>query len=130
MTRFKDFDAARAEHQREPLEFKLGGEHFVARGEVPAGVLLDAVAAGDEDAQRAAAFTAMFEAIVHEEDADRFALAVRRVDLGTVYELVGWIMEEVTGRPLSSAGPSEPSPLADLPPSRVVSLSAVETRSA
>lgn len=131
MTRFKDFDAARAEHAREPIEFKLGGEHFVARGEVPAGVVLDAVTAGDDMQTQLALFATLFEAIVADLDAERFALAVRRVDVETVFELVAWIMEEVTGRPLPSASPSPVEPSGDGPPSRVVSLSPVaEARSA
>jgi hypothetical protein len=108
MSRFRDFDAARAERAREPIEFKLGGEMFSATGDMPAGLLLDAAAGlgSDDPAAQGAVFAALFEGIVAPEDHERFGAAVRRVDIETVMELITWIMEEVTGRPLPMSSPS------------------------
>jgi hypothetical protein len=108
MSRFKDFDAARAEAHGEPLTFVLGGEMFTATGELPAGVLLDlgrAVAA-DNTLLTLDLLQEFFEAIVGPDDVDRFAKAVRRVGLETVQALLEWIVEESTGRPFTTASSS------------------------
>lgn len=112
MTRFRDFDAARAERVADPIEFVIGGERFTSTGELPAGVLLDigrAIAAGNDFASFAL-FTEFFDSIVAPADHERFAGVVRSTDIETVLELAGWIIEEATGRPLSSVSSSEAGP--------------------
>lgn len=121
MSRFRDFDAARAERASEPLEFKLGGELFTASGDMPAGLLLDAAASMHDPNAQGDVFQALFNGIVAEEDHERFAAAVRRVDMQTVVDLVEWIMEEVTGRPLPSASPSLAQLSTNGSPSKVAS---------
>lgn len=108
MSRFKDFDAARAEARGEPLTFKLGGEMFTACAELPAGVLLDMGAAfTSQDAMAGFdLFTELFQVIVAPDDQERFAAAVRTVGLSTVMDLVQWIVEESTGRPFETPSPS------------------------
>jgi hypothetical protein len=123
MSRYKDFDAARAERAGEPLTFKLGGEMFTGSGEIPAGLLLDASAALTNEAAAAQAFQALFEGIVPEEDHERFATAVRRVDMQTVFELVTWIMEEISGRPFGNASSSPKLHAVDGAPSKDGSVS-------
>lgn len=131
MDRFRDFDAARAEREQEPLTFRLEGRDFTTPGTVPAGVLLDigrAVAAGNQMAM----FTAtaeFFEHLVPDDQAEEFAAAVRTTDMETMLDLVSWIIEEATGRPLPSASSSASPSSTDTPPSRVVSLTPVESLS-
>jgi hypothetical protein len=122
MGAFKDFDAARAERVREPLEFVLGGETFITAAALPGGLLLDlgrAVTGGDDTASFAI-FAEFFEAVIPPEDAERFAAVVRRVELDTIMDLMSWITEESIGRPLSrgSSSPGRSSPSG--PSSKVV----------
>ncbi len=125
MGRYRDFDAARAERAGEQIEFKVGGEEFAVDGTLPGGVILElaeAMASGDQFA--AMGLTAeLFKGIVRPEDTDRFAAAVRTVDMMTMLDLLSWIIEEATGRPLPNASPSEPASSEGGSPSRVVSLS-------
>lgn len=108
MSRFRDFDAARAAAAGDPLTFKLGGELFTASGELPAGVLLDLGRAVADDNTMVAIdlMQEFFESIVGADDEERFAKAMRRVGLETVTALVQWIVEESTGRPFVSASSS------------------------
>lgn len=125
MSRFKDFDAARAEQHREPLTFRLGGEEFTITGVLPAGILLDIAAAQSSGNQEAmfGAVVGMWDQLVPPADQERFAAAIRRVDLETMLALVEWVVEETTGRPFGSSSSSPEVPSQDGPPSRVVSLS-------
>lgn len=130
MSRFNDFDAARAE--REPLRFRLGGELFEI-AVVPAGALL-AIAAAEASkntAQQFAAYQQFFESVIAAEDQERFAAAMLRVELSDTLDVIRWLIEEGTGRPFMNAPRSPVTPPESGAPSRVVSLSAVkETRSA
>lgn len=104
MGRYKDFDAARAEHAQKPIGFKVGGEEFTVDAALPAGILMDlgqAMVLGD-DTKAFGAFVHLWEAIIPEADTERFAQALRRVDFATMFDLVGWIVEEATGRPKAS----------------------------
>jgi len=125
MSRFRDFDAARAEHARNPLDFKIGGESFTIDATLPAGVLMDlgrAFMLGDDSASFGA-YIALWEAVIPDEDEARFAQALRQVDLATMTELVAWIVEESTGRPLDSANDSPPSPSSNGDRSRLAAAS-------
>lgn len=103
MSRFRDFDAARAES--EPIRFRLGGELFELACVLPAGPLLDMARAKTDD-EAIPALVSFFEAIVPEEDKERFAAAIRKSDVRTLAEAQAWIIGEATGRPLSPASPS------------------------
>lgn len=113
MSRYRDFDAARAEANAEPLTFTLGGEDFTAATDLPSGVLLDMAAAftSDDPSMGLDLFSELFRVMVAPEDAERFAVAVRKVGLSTVLDLVGWIVEESTGRPFNKPSPSPPRPV-------------------
>lgn len=132
MPRYRDFDAARAEQHREPLTFRLGGEEFTIDGALPAGILLDIAAAQSSGNQEAmfGAIVGMWDQLIPQPDQERFAQAIRKVDLETMLALVEWVVEETTGRPFGQPASSPVVPSQDGPPSRVVSLSPVETRSA
>lgn len=131
MSRHRDFDAARAEVQSEPLTFRLAGRDFTIE-RVPAGPLLDLAAhAGDTDAAAMAAFSRFLHALVIPSQRDDLVAALADVDLSTLFELVQWVIEEQTGRPLASPSPLPLDASQGGEPSRVVSLSAVgEARSA
>lgn len=110
MSRYKDFDAARAEFEGEPLRFKLGGREFETLPFLPARALLDLAAQGDSmGAAGFAAFGEFLSRTVIEAQRDDLAEAMNLVDFPTVREVVSWILEESTARPLSSATPSPES---------------------
>lgn len=125
MARYRDFDAARAEQHREPLTFRLGGEEFTITGALPAGVLLDIAAAQTSNDQEAmfGAIVGMWDQLVAPVDQERFAQAIRRVDMETMLALVEWVVEETTGRPFGSPSSSPEESFSDGQASRVVSLS-------
>lgn len=112
MSRHKDFDAARAESVGEPLTFRLAGYDFETVGEIPAGPLLDMAASvtSGSDVTGLSALQAFFAAIIPEERAKDFNDAIRKVGLTTMLELIQWIVEETTGRPLTSASSSAGPP--------------------
>lgn len=107
------------------MTFTLGGEDFSTSGDLPAGLLLDLGAAVTDgnDLTAFAMFKDFFEAIVPEEDHDRFAAAIRTVGIVTMVDLLTWIVEESTGRPLPTRFASLPEQSRDGEPLRVVSLS-------
>jgi hypothetical protein len=119
MSRFRDFDAARAEHVRKPLSFRIGGEDFTVDGSLSSGILLDlgkAMVLGD-DTLMLQANIALWDEVVSEDDKERFATALRRTDMATMIDLVAWIVEESTGRPLGSQRVSWQSPSTNGEPS-------------
>lgn len=128
MSRHRDFAAARAES--EPLTFTLAGHAFTI-DRVPAGPLLDlADQATLTDEKAMAAFARFMHALVREEERATLRAALDETDLQTVLEIVQWVIEESTGRPLPTASSSPGEPSQDGAPSRVVSLSPVESQSA
>lgn len=125
MQRFRDFDAARAEHTGEPLRFRLAGREFETLPFLPAGALLDLAAQqGRMGAQGFAAFGEFLRAAVVEDQRDDLREAMNRVDFPTVREVVSWILEESTARPLSSASDSPQSVSWSSPPSNGSSVEA------
>lgn len=130
MSRHRDFDAARAESKLEPLTFRLVGHDFTI-DRVPAGPLLDLAAQSDAtDAAAMAAFARFLKALVREDQRDALAVALDDTALETVLDLVRWVIEEATGRPLDMPQPSLRDASEAGQPSRVVSLNPVSTRSA
>jgi len=127
MGAYKDFDAARAERDSTvgELRFRLMGREFTTRTVMPALPLLDLAAMTPEssnlDAMRA--LSDFLLAIVNQRDDMRATLS--EVGFDTLFTVVAWIIEEITGRPLGSAS-SSPEPLSwSSSPPRVVSLSPV-----
>lgn len=125
MSQHRDFDAARRERQLEQLTFTVGGDTFTIDASLPAGVLLDLgrYTASSDSQQAFAAFVGFWDEVIPPDDQERFAQAVRRVDLDTMIAMVEWIVEESTGRPLGRRSSSPEAPSTDGQPSRVVSLS-------
>lgn len=136
MPRHRDFEAARAEARGEPITFTLDGAGpFRVVETIPAGLLFDLVEAlPDEDAapERAVdafrAFSAFLVAVVVEEHRAAFRAAIAETTFETLSDLAAWVMEEVSGRPLSPASSSESSPSRSGLSSRSVSLAPVEPK--
>lgn len=150
-TSYVDFDAAIAEDEasrqgEKVVGFKLGGEQFQiplplpAAGVLRLGVLSDMGMAVGFVGDGAAVVRAMAElvkfldAIVAEADQARFeaALTRSRASFEVLIQMVKYIVEEATGRPLvpassSPVAPSDPgltsNPATSEPTSKVVSLS-------
>lgn len=112
---FKDFDAARREHVRESVAFALRGHRFECVPVLPALALFELASHGHLGATATIPF---LEAIVVDVDGLRDVLESKAdpVDMELLVELVGWLVEEYTGRPtqrpagspdgLSSTGPT------------------------
>lgn len=125
MDRFRDFDAALAE-LGDPLTFKLGGETFTCLPEIPAGPVLKLARHADKiDAEAFVVFGEFLRCIVIEEQRDALTEALDRVGLGTLLDLIAWLVQESTGRPLEVASSSPELPPGDGQPLRVVSLDPV-----
>lgn len=122
--RFRDFDAALAES--EPLTFKLGGTLFTCLPEIPAGPVLRLARHADTiDAEAFVVFHQFLLSVIVPEQRDALELALDNTGLGTLLDLIQWLIEEATGRPLPGAS-SLPEPVPeDGQPLRVVSLDPV-----
>lgn len=131
---FRDFDRARSERQAATIGFRLGGREFTIPARIPAGALLDVTraVAANNDFMAMTAFTEFLDALIPADQAEEFKAALREpeVDQTDVMDLIAWIVEESTGRPLQKRSSSAPPAVPDGAPSRVVSLSSKEIPSA
>lgn len=101
MSRFRDFDAARAEFAKDPVAFQLGGYRFECLPLLPADTLfayLGSNGVGARDAHEAAVAFVVAQ-LADEADIDRFRKALGAADYTTAVALVEWMVEEYTGRP-------------------------------
>lgn len=122
MSNFKDFDAARAEAQEEPIEFQIGGEQFAVQLPLPATCLLDLAAAtsgaieDDATPQQQMAmvmgYRSFLEAVLGGEW-ERFekVITTARIGVDMLMAVTEYIVEESSGRPFAvpSSSPSQPS---------------------
>lgn len=109
MGTFRDFDAARAEADREPLRFRLGGRLFTTKGILPAAPLLELARKGQAEGIEAfTAFADFLEAVVVETD--DLKQVMREVEWPALVEVVNWVISEATARPFESPSPSPESP--------------------
>lgn len=127
--RFKDFGKTQSIEDFPPLSFGLNGEEFACKQAISGALLLDFVRRADSDSGGMAA-----EAIVEflgqaltEDDAERFDALIkdpeRIVEIETLGEIVGWLVEQYTTRPTkarsrsasgrSSAGPTSTATSSD-----------------
>lgn len=114
----RDFDAEVAERARErdPITFTLGGVTFTGRPVCPFGAALDLAAAPEitvDLAGAVAGIVAFLEQVVVDDQADRVADAVRKVNADTSYNVVRWLSEQYAGRPTVPSSGSAVSPLPD-----------------
>ena len=125
MARFKDFDAALAERNGEPITFKLGGRQWTAN-HVNAETFLVFVRHASEGGDALVlAFADFIDAALPEQDRQAFhaMLNTHDVPIDVVMDLAKWVIEQAAGNPTDavSQSPQQRSRRGQRP--RVVSLS-------
>ena len=124
MGRFKDFDAAEAERQREPITFRLGGREWNVIHVDAASFL----AFSRQIAEGGNAVVLGFDDYIHgslaedERDDFRAMLAESHISLPTLIAVGTWIVEQASGNPTADVSLSQPAPSRTGEPPRVVSL--------
>jgi len=104
MTRFKDFGSPAAD-KTEPLTFALYGETFNAVPAIQGKVLMEIISDADpnDPSQSAEMVTGFFDKVLLPESLERFNTLTSSQDkivpVETLAEIVGWLVEEYSGRP-------------------------------
>jgi len=104
-SRFKDFGKTQTLDDFPPLGFALNGEEFVCRPAVAGAVLLDFVRRADSNSggMAADAIVEFLEDSLEENDKERFVAMIRDpeviVEVDTLGEIAGWLIEQYTSRP-------------------------------
>jgi hypothetical protein len=102
--RFKDFGAGNVV-EADPLSFKLFDEDFYCVPQVPGKLLLEIAAQAGEDGSGSSAsiIPKFFSKVLTDESFVRFDALLdskdKIVNVETLGEIVGWLMEEYTNRP-------------------------------
>lgn len=102
--RFKDFGTG-GEVASEPITFKLHGEEFTAIPTIQGKVLMDLVSKSQsEDSIEAMnTISKFFSSVLVDESLERFDALLedkeRIVTMETLGEIIGWLVEEYSGRP-------------------------------
>lgn len=110
MARFKDFGKGKAQVNAEPLVFKLYDEEFSALPAIQGSLLIDLVkdSSSDDASKSAEIITKFFDQVLLEESLTRFKALINSkdkiVDVETLAEITGWLVEEYTNRPEAPAG--------------------------
>lgn len=105
MTRFKDFGSGPDLSKIEPPTFALHGETFTAVPVIQGKVLIDLIRdAQSEDAATSAEISDKFFAkVLTDESYERFTTLINSKDkivqVETLGEIVGWLVEEYSNRP-------------------------------
>lgn len=110
--RFKDFGAGKSteDFKTDPINFALHGETFDCHPRLQGKVLLQFIEmANSEDASSSAAVTRIFfEKVLVAESKVRFDALLedpeRIVTVETLGEIIGWLLEEYSGRPNTQSG--------------------------
>lgn len=99
--RFKDFGSGKKVY--EPLSFKLHGEEFDALPAIQGKTLIEFAEMSTDPAEAAKAIPLFFSKVLTEESYNRFDALLssedKIVEMETLGEIVGWLMEEYTNRP-------------------------------
>jgi hypothetical protein len=105
MARFKDFGSG-SDTPKESISFKIHGEEFICRKAMQGKVLLNLVSKSADTENPAAAAEVIndfFSAVLDHESYARFLLLTedpdRIVDVETLTEIVGWLVEQYSDRP-------------------------------
>lgn len=103
--KFKDFGKTLTLDEYPPITFALNGEEFTCRSAMPGTMLLDFVRRADSD-QGGMAADAVIDFLsksLEEGDAERFQTMINDPDVivqvETLGEIVGWLVEQYTARP-------------------------------
>lgn len=105
MSRFKDFGSPAAAGSSVPLTFSLYGETFSAVPTIQGKTLMGLVknASTDDPAESADMVIGFFDKVLLPESLARFNALTdsqdRIVPVETLAEIVGWLVEEYSGRP-------------------------------
>jgi len=103
MTRTKDFGSSAKKINKSPITFTLEGEEFEAKKMLQGKVLLDFAQLSDDPNKAAAAIPMFFEKVLLSESLERFSALIdsddRIVEVETLAEIVGWLMEQYTNLP-------------------------------
>ncbi len=103
-SRYRDFGTGSA--NAAPLSFKLHGETFNCRPAIPGKVMLNLISKSDESkpAETANMVFEFFTKVLLEEDSKRFQSLIddseRVVQMDTIGEIVQWLVEEYSNRPM------------------------------
>ena len=107
MARFKDFGSG-SDTPTEPISFKIHGEEFSCREAMQGKILLDLVAKSADTENPAAAADVIndfFKVVLVPESYERFISLTtdpdRIVDVDTLTQIVGWLVEQYSDRPTS-----------------------------
>lgn len=104
MSRFKDFGSG-GEVNTEPINFKLHGEEFTAIPTIQGKVLMDLVSKSqsEDSIEAMGTITKFFDSVLVDESIERFNALLedkeRIVTMETLGEIIGWLVEEYSGRP-------------------------------
>jgi hypothetical protein len=104
MARFKDFGSPAA-NQDEPITFSLYGENFHAVPAIQGKTLMGLIKDADMDnpAESANMVLGFFDKVLVPESLERFTALTESKDkivpVETLAEIVGWLVEEYSGRP-------------------------------
>lgn len=103
--RFKDFGKTTSIEEFPPLGFALNGEEFTCKQAMSGAVLLDFVRRADSNSggMAAEAIIDFLSMAMEDEDATRFDAMIkdpeRIVEVETLGEIAGWLVEQYTTRP-------------------------------
>lgn len=103
--KFKDFGKTTTLEDFPPITFRLNGEDFTCRSAMPGTMLLDFVRRADSDSggMAAEAVVEFLSRSLDDADADRFQTMLNDpeviVQVETLGEIVGWLVEQYTARP-------------------------------
>jgi len=104
MARFKDFGSPAADKGK-PLTFKLYGEKFDAVPAIQGKTLMGLVSNSDinNPAESAKLVLGFFDQVLTKDSLERFNVLIdsddKIVPVETLAEIVGWLVEEYSGRP-------------------------------
>ena len=96
MPEFRDFDAAASEIEKREAIFRMGGEEFKVRLDLPAGKILRWMERGAEGIEQLPTLIRMF---LSDEDYER--LLDLDVSWAQMQELVDWFIKELAGNAAS-----------------------------
>lgn len=105
MTKFKDFGAP-AVTEVEPIEFRLYGETFSCRPQIPGKTMLEFAKRTSDDSnasENAGVLLDFFKSVMYDESHTRFDAIIsdpdKAVSLESLMEIVSWLMETYGSRP-------------------------------
>jgi len=104
MARFKDF-GSKSLDEIEPLSFKIHKEEFHCIKQVQGKVLMEIVSMsqGENSAISLELIEKFFSSVLHDESYKRFESLLhdkdKIVDVETLGEITGWLIEQYTNRP-------------------------------